>query len=392
MKFRKFMRTVPMKLYILLAAVILFSFFSNDFGLVDIQKTAIILAAGVDKTESGFSVTAQIAVPKGSDRTTGGTSSVEVEAEGQTVSACVANIYAKTGWVPKFVFCNLIVIGEDAAADDVFSYLNYFIRDKYMPDSCMVAVCEGKAQELIASTSAIDDASSLAISKLFSDASVKSGRVMPNTLKDFSIGYYSPSKSSYLPFLRAITQEGSQDSNSGSGSGSGGDAEKQKVYSAEQTALFSEGRMVSVLPEELTFAFSLLKGKVSSGNFTAKEQGQDSTLTIIQDEGGVALEMKGAPKAKLSLELKVRLCCRSFTSDVQGIANEEAPEELLKSAEEILDGQIKELFATCKESGCDLFNLRRTLYRSSLKKYAEWKDSLLDIVEPEVKTKVASMK
>ena len=57
MKARNFVRTVPMKLYVLLAAIILFAFFSNDFGLVDIQKTAIILAAGIDKTEAGFSVT-----------------------------------------------------------------------------------------------------------------------------------------------------------------------------------------------------------------------------------------------------------------------------------------------------------------------------------------------
>ena len=78
-----------MKLYILLAIIVLFAFFSNDFGLVDIQKTAIILAAAIDKTENGYSLTAQIAVPKGSDRTTGGTSSVEIEAEGATVSDCV---------------------------------------------------------------------------------------------------------------------------------------------------------------------------------------------------------------------------------------------------------------------------------------------------------------
>ena len=40
-----------MKLYILIAVLLIFAFFSNDFGLVDIQKTAVILAAGVDRTE-----------------------------------------------------------------------------------------------------------------------------------------------------------------------------------------------------------------------------------------------------------------------------------------------------------------------------------------------------
>ena len=55
------------KLIIVIIFFLFTLFFSNDFGLIDIQKTAIILAAGVDKNEEGtFSVTAQIAVPQAS--------------------------------------------------------------------------------------------------------------------------------------------------------------------------------------------------------------------------------------------------------------------------------------------------------------------------------------
>ena len=122
-KFRNFYKTVPLKLFVLLAAIVLIAFFSNDFGLVDIQKTAVILAVGLDKEDENYTVTAQIAVPKGSDRTTGGTSSVEITGEGRTVADGFGQIYAKTGWVPKLVFCNLIVVGEETAKKDVFAVL-----------------------------------------------------------------------------------------------------------------------------------------------------------------------------------------------------------------------------------------------------------------------------
>ena len=46
-------RTVP-KFALFLGGILLFAFFSNDFGLIDIQKAAIILAAGIDKTPSGY--------------------------------------------------------------------------------------------------------------------------------------------------------------------------------------------------------------------------------------------------------------------------------------------------------------------------------------------------
>ncbi len=386
-----------MKLWLILLAVVVFAFFSNDFGLVDIQKTAIILAAGIDKTEGGFSVTAQIAVPKGSDRTTGGTSSVEIEAEGNTVSDCISLIFSKTGWVPKLVFCDLIVLGEEAAKEDIIAHLNYFLRNDYMPDSCLLAVCEGNAGELISSTSAIDDASSLAIEKLFSEAAVKSGKVMTNTLKDFAIGYYGVSESGYLPYIRMQQQEGGQNDSQaaatgGGGSGGGGGSEPQQVYIAEETAIFQKGRMVGLLPREQTLAFSLLSGNVSTGTFGAEDDGKPVTLTVVKNEGGVALDVKHAPKVALSLTVTVRLCCRSITAPVEDVASDSVSKPILESAKQRLEEYVTDLWNSCGETGCDLFNLKRTLYRDSLKKYAEWKETLLTSVQPEIKADVVSMK
>ena len=402
MKFKKFVRTIPMKLYVLLAVVILFAFFSNDFGLVDIQKTAIILAAAIDKTEEGFSLTAQIAVPKGSDRTTGGTSSVEIEAEGKTVSDCITLIYTKTGWVPKLVFCNLILLGEDAAKADMMDSLNYFLRNEYMPDTCLLAVSEGKAGELLSSQSAIDDASSLAITKLFSDAAQKSGKVMPCSLKDFAIGVYGVSKSGYLPYVRSTPQQGEQGGDgsgssggsggSGGSSGGGGGQEPQQIYSADQTAIFSDGKMVGLLPREQTFAFSLLKGKVFAGTFNAMDDGQPITLSIIKNNGGVKLEAKEGLTAKFSIDLLVRLCCRSTSVPVDDGLGDTVPEKILQSAKTTVEGYVEDLFENCKACGCDLFNLKQSLYRSSLKKYAKWKDNFLPSVSAETKVEMRTRK
>ena len=399
MNARKFIKTIPLKLYLILLGLILFSFFSNDFGLVDIQKTAVILAAAIDKSEDGFSVTAQIAVPKGGDRSTGGTSSVDIEAEGVTVSDCVTQIFSKTGWVPKLVFCNLLLLGEEAAKDDVISEFNYFLRNDYMNDSCFLAVCEGKAKEFISSKSALDDTSSFAIVKLFSDAAEKSGKVMPNSLKNFAVGYYGTSKSSYMPFVRASSQKGaSQGENSpaAASSGSGGSvsssSDEEKIYIAEETAIFSEGRMGALLPPEQTLAFSLLKGNMASGTFTAKDGEKPVTLSVRQNKGNVSLDMKNAPKAELNVSVMVRLCCRGTTAPVEDISSDKVSPAILKTAKEFLEKHIAALWNTTKESGCDLFNLKRDLYRSSVKKYAEWKDYLLTTVVPEIKAEVTSLK
>ena len=394
-KFGKFAKTIPMKLYILLALVIVFAFFSNDFGLVDIQKTAIILAAGIDRTENGFAVTAQISIPKGTDRSSCGTSSVEILGEGDTVSACIAQIYSKTGWVPKLVFCDLIVIGEETAKQDVFGCLDFFLRNEYMPDSCLLAVCEGKASDTLTMSSAIDDTSSLAIEKLFSDAAGKSGKVVKSTLKEFSIGYFGKAKSGHIPFVRSTNQTGGCTSNSSGpegGPSSGAGENEKKIFSAEETAVFSEGKMVALLSRAETFAYNLLKGNVFSGVFSAEDDGDPVSLTVLKDEGGVSLDMKGAPKAVLSVNLRVRLYNSGVPAPVENMAESSPSPETVESAKRIIDGYIDARWKKCAESGCDLFQLSKSLYRSSPQKYEEWKDTLLSVIQPEIKTEIRIIK
>lgn len=384
MKIKRFLAALPGKLCLLIVAAVILIFFSNDFGLVDIQKTAIVLAVGIDRDGEDFALTAQIAVPKSSDRTTGGTSSVEIEGRGATVPDCIADIYAKTGWVPKLVFCNLVLLGESAVQADVFSCLDFFLRNEYIPNSCQLAACEGSAGEMLSSQSAIDDTSALALSKLFSDAAKKSGYVMTTTLREFAVGYYGVSGSGYMPYVRAQTQEGGSGGSSGGSSGSAGSsgssdrsggagAQEKKVYSAEETAIFSGGRLAAILPREQTFAFSLLEGNVYTGSFQADGQ----TYVVLKNSGSVGLDLSDVPMATLSLELRVQLYGTREASPPEEIAKSMLTPEQEARAEEVLTGYLSDLWDSCVQTGCDLFELRTKLYRTSLAEYGQWKDSIL---------------
>ena len=391
MRAKRLLRSFPMKLWIILAAIVAITFFSNDFGLVDIQKTAIILAAGIDRTADGFSLTAQIAVPKGSDRTTGGTSSVEIEGQGATVSDCISAIYAKTGWVPKLVFCDLVLLGEEAARENAFDALDFFLRNEYAPDSCLLAVCEGTAAETLKATSAIDDASSLALEKLFSDAAKKSGRVMTTTLREFAIGYYGRSASGYMPYVRMSSQSGAQGGSDGQnaagGQGAaGGQSGQEMIFSAEQTAVFSQGRMTDVLTEAETFAFSLLKGNVYGGTLPS----DGITLAVLRNDGSVSLAEEPTLQATLSVDLKVRLAGRDAPSSLENVAKDSVTEEELSAAESALRGAIGSLWERCAQSECDLFNLRRTLYRRSAAAYGTWKP--LSQIGTEIRVRIEGLR
>ncbi|MBQ7165293.1 MAG: Ger(x)C family spore germination protein, partial [Clostridia bacterium] len=57
-------RLIKSKIFLLLVLGILALDISNDFPLVDIKETAIVVALGVDKDGEEYELSAQIAVPQ----------------------------------------------------------------------------------------------------------------------------------------------------------------------------------------------------------------------------------------------------------------------------------------------------------------------------------------
>ena len=384
-------RTAP-KFALFLGGALLFAFFSNDFGLVDIQKTAVILAAGIDKSGEGYELTAQISVPKGGEKA-GGTASVELSGKGETVADCLMMMYADSGWIPKFDFCSLVLLGEEAAREGAMPALNYFLHNEYMSDNCAVAVAEGSAGEMLKKTSAIDDTPSLAIHKLFSGAAEKTGAAVKNTLRVFAVDTLGVSKSSFMLFIRSLPRESGEGGAGGAGSsegsggkggtegsggkgrasgseGSGGEGDAPVLFRAEETALFREGKMTGLLSAEETLAFNLVRGKVKAGILTVKgEDGEPVSLSIKRGGGSAKLGNEDVPRAKLSVRLKVLVSDRTEEDFMAGTETNVATDEDERRAEELIASHIASLWGKCQISGCDLLLLARELYRKDPKAY-----------------------
>lgn len=244
------------RLFIIAAAVLLLLFFSNDFGLIDIQKTAVVAAIGIDAAEQeGFcDVTAQIAVPDQSG--SGKASNVTVKGA-STVNDAITELNRKTGWYPTLVHCKLLLLGEKVADNDVLGVLDFFLRSNFIDDSCLVAVCEERAEDTLRASSPVGELTAVSISKVLSSTAQKTGAVSVMILRDFAKGYYSDAASGYLPFL-SVKRE-AQSENGGSG-GQGqqafapagalpGAAEKNmrgtaggEVYSKDATCICAAGK------------------------------------------------------------------------------------------------------------------------------------------------------
>ena len=135
-------------IYWLIIIALLGLFFTNDFGLVDIHKTAIITAVGIDAEEGEVIVTCEVAVPQPS-QSGDNIKYTQIQGSGLTIADALNEVNSKTGFYPKLQFCKLILVGEDCQNQELFRMLGCFYRKNYSELTALVAMCKGKASDKI---------------------------------------------------------------------------------------------------------------------------------------------------------------------------------------------------------------------------------------------------
>ena len=399
--------------YILIVAVLAFLFFSNDFGLTDVQKTAIVMSVGIDREENEFILTSQIAVPQ-SSKQGNASQAVQLVSRGKTVAEAFEQINAKTGWYPKLVFCKLIILGSKTVENNVFDALDYFLLDEYLSDGCLVATCDGLAKDLLNTAALVDPSSSVAMTKVLSSHAQRVGTVLPATLREFSAMYFSESKSGFLPVLKTEPQQekignsggtgsnesqnseqnsqngengSAQSSNtqnssqSGSQNGSpGGQNNDKPVFSAQETALFVAGKRVGTLTAEETFAYNAVKNELRLAAYSVEHKDNVCTLSVKQNTPKRKLKVgkDGSANFQIDLSLTAGLLDNSAALPLDELSDGgDVPGGVFTAAQKKLAGEINTLFEKTKAVGCDLFGVRELLIKYEKRDLHHFQDSLL---------------
>ena len=392
--------------FLFLIIALTFLFFTGDFGLIDVQKTAIVMAVGIDREEDTFIVTSQIAIPQ-SSKQGNASETVQLVSRGKTVADAFEEINVKTGWYPKLVFCRLIILGEKTAQRNVFDALDFFLLDEYLTDNCLLATCDGLAKDLLNVTALVDPSGSVAMQKVLSPHAQRVGSVLPSTLREFSIGYFSDARSGFLPLLKTQPQQeqvgenggekntssdsssssssssssdsSSSDSSSSEGSTQSGQSESggsksgasgqtdKPVFSASETALFVGGKRVGLLSKDETFAVSAIKNELKLAAYSVLDDDATCTLTVKHNAPKTKFLLGKDKRATLKIELMMTAGLLDYskaldleeTKDVGDV-----PSAVFQKAEKLLVSQIHTAFEKCRAVNCDVFELSK-----SLKKY-----------------------
>lgn len=389
MKKESFFKRLSGILIALLIIVLSALFFTNDFGLVDLRKTSVIIGVGVDFEEGEqMTLSAQLAVPMPAENGEN-TQFTVVTGKGKSVAEALNDVNVKTGFYPKLVFCKLIIIGESCFDKDINSQLNYFFSNEYSGLTPKIAACKGKASELFSMQLPYGDSVTDSVDRLLSDEAQKSANVSTANLNDFGQGYYSKSRASYMPYIEVSGGENGQGEAEGqgdsseSGGGSKAKSQSQGANSGEnieffcgKTAVFTQGVLAGILPKEQAFAFNLLNGDIRR-TYVACGEGEGAvTISIRNSKGDISLKVeKGVPVLKLSFSAAAKVQDDKTKQNKQR-GEEETPQEVLRLCENTIKTSMEGLYAYTRDIHCDVLGAQDLLYKKQNKYYEALKDNL----------------
>lgn len=394
---KKFLRSKFLPIAI---AFTLILFLTNNFGLIDIEKTAIVIALGIDKRERGYEVTAQIAVPQSTDSAPN--ADAMVKGKGVTIADALDDIGVTTGWYPLLSFCNLIVISDELLKQDVMIFIDYFNRTDKIPDSSLLVACKGKAADLLGVRTPLDSVPAFALEKILVKDVAKLNRISFTNVKDFTKGYFSKSESSFMPLIEEIKSQTAPEVKEGNGgqapeSEKSGDAGgEQKVFDCTSTLLFSKGVNVGKLDRDESLFFNIKRRKTKDTYFDLENvEWEDKkvslTLGIDEEYKKFSLSLKKSPVFNVKLTLKCHVEDLQKSENVGELfTTQDIPEEVLKIAENKIKTIYENMTEKLRVADCDLFGLTDELYKYHFFKYDKYKDDILQkaTLNAEIKCKV----
>ena len=237
---------------------------------MSIAKRGIVIGVGIDRTDEGYRVCAQMMQPGQDSAPTSPVQYEVVVGEGPTVYAAMADIMRKTSMYPSYVHCKVLFLGYDMldeALDDVMIGL---MRRNELGNVQVVAV-EGTAYHAITATVAILPTSSAFIERDNLLVSKSGGRRLVS-LKDYCQRIDGHSGNKFLPLAVEVEAEPP----------TGGDAPKDGspvLYDMMNTLAFDVHNRPHAYGNAVTEGVGLIEAK--GGQYTAyREDGRYVTVRI----------------------------------------------------------------------------------------------------------------
>ena len=382
------MKKFGFKSVALIFIIILGLFLTNNGGLIQIEKTAIVSAIGIDEENGELVITAQVILPQASD--TSENAKAVVSGTGATIGSAIHNIGNDTGWYPKLSFCKIIIVNQAIVDEKISEVINYLLYSTKIYDSVLLCASKQSAKDVLTATSPLDILSAYSLEKIFLKNPGKASNVFYTRAKDLAENMTSLSKSGMMPLIDI-------DNNDDIGKVEPTEKPpeeslKDVIFKSYETLLFNEGKISGQLSKTQTQTYNFLYKDMQESYYSVSYGNTDALLRINDSKRKVKITCDNQNiYLSLTLELKATLVEIKKNEEIILLPTPKIlPKELTDNASLQLKNSIISLFDTMKDTKSDIFFIRESLYEKHPVKYKNLSQNYLERIKFSVNASVSS--
>ena len=282
----KKLKCVVLILTLIVPAVCLPSCSVDD---TELRNRLIIEGIGVDKSDGEYTLTVQALNTTQSQSTDNPSSSEAVSVytvTGESVAQALGKISALTGKAPLYSQNRIIILGDSVAQDNIFSELDFFVREYASRMNVLVALSESKASDILDLDSDSGSIGAKTIQEIIEQGHIYS-HAPESEVYILMNAFADPSSGEWLPLL------GVEDNVKGGEPG----------VALRGACVLRNGRKVCTLTLNEVMFVLMMTGKFKKGTLCLPgPDGVEVTAEITKSRVKTTLDKKPASSANLSVK------------------------------------------------------------------------------------------
>lgn len=353
------------------------------YNYKELNDLAITSAIGIDKSDNGYKVTAQVVntQKEGTDNNSSSDPKIIIyEHTSKTVQEAVRYMVLES---PKRLYPNhmqVIIISEDVAKDGILESLDLFFRDSELQKNFYVLISKDvSANQILKTLTPADSIVSSNIKKSLESDSSYLGITELVTYDELINTYLNPNKEISLP---SVTLKGKMKGSDKIDNIEQSDSSTKVVLS--QMAIFKDDKMIGYLDDKQSIALSFIKGKINNTIIKYKCNGGYVVVETTNSKSSINVDNKGNFRIKISGDAAIN----EVSCDIN-LENDNSISKINKQVNKEIKKNVNNTIKYVKNNyNSDIFNFLDILYKNQYSLYKkisnDWykdkfKDSKIDI-------------
>ena len=347
--------------------ILLFTIFilTGCYDNKELNDIAILTATEINKINNNFIINAQVVNPQAPDKS----SNIEAPfiiytGTGKTIQEAYRQIKLSSSRYLYPEHLQIVIINENIAKEDITQILDFYLRDPSIRTEFNVLI--GKDENIISTTTPIDQISSSSILKTLETNNRFQGVTNLTTLNELTIMSLNPNTEIILPSIKIDNINDESDTTQNTDS-----TKVNSMYKLSGLAIFKNNKLLDYLTDNESISYNIIKNHISSSIITYEcEKDKYLSAEIISSKSKITTKNQ---KINIDINIKATINESACNLNLNHNNNLKLLENNLST---YLENNISNDINTIRNKyNSDVFGFLDEIYKHDYKTYLKVKDN-----------------